>query len=269
MEKKLNYLEINKDSWNKRTPFHVDSEFYDLKGFLEGKSSLNDIELQLLGDIKGKKILHLQCHFGMDTISLGRLGAEVTGVDFSEAAIEKARELSVKTGIDAKFICCNVYDLPNLLEEKFDIVFSSYGAIVWLPDLDIWAKIISDFLNPAATFIFVEFHPVVWMFDDDFKQIDYSYFNKGPIHETTSGTYAERNAGINNEFVFWNHSLSDVINNLVKNKLELNSLDEYDYSPYNCFNKSIEADPKKVRIEHLGDKIPMVFAIKATKKKDL
>ncbi len=129
------YIKINKQTWNNKTEVHVASDFYDNDNFLKGKSTLNSIELNLLGDLKDKKILHLQCHFGQDSLSLSRMGAKVTGVDLSNKAIEKAEELNQLLNLNAKFICCNIYDLPNYLNEKFDIVFTSYGTIGWLPDL--------------------------------------------------------------------------------------------------------------------------------------
>jgi SAM-dependent methyltransferase len=261
-----NYIEVNKESWNNRVESHLKSDFYDLEGFLKGNTSLNSIELELLGDIKGKTILHLQCHFGQDSISLARLGANVTGVDLSDKAIESANKLAQETNASASFICCDIYDLPNHLNQKFDIVFASYGTIPWLPDLDKWAKLISDYLKPNGKFVFAEFHPVVWMFDDNFEKIGYNYFNSGAIIETQEGTYADKSAPIQLEYVCWNHSMSEVINSLIKNGLELNSLNEFDYSPYNCFNNIIEFEPKKYRIEHLDNKIPMVYSILATKK---
>jgi SAM-dependent methyltransferase len=266
MKPEDNYIAINKESWNKRTDAHVQSEFYDVAGFLKGNSSLNSIELELLGDVQGKRILHLQCHFGQDSISLARLGAIVTGVDLSDKAIDAANELAQQANVAATFICCDVYDLPQHLTGTFDIVFTSYGTIGWLPDLDRWAAIVSRFLKPCGTFVFVEFHPVVWMFDNDFERIDYPYFNTEAIVETETGTYADRDAAINQECVTWNHPISEVLNSLLHNGLELNSLDEFDYSPYNCFNKTIEYAPKHYRIAHLGHKIPMVYAIKASKK---
>jgi len=266
MKKEDNYIEINRQSWNNKTDIHLKSEFYDLKNFIQGKTSLNSIELNLLGDISGKTILHLQCHFGQDTISLSRLGAEVTGVDLSDKAIKSAKQIAKNTNSNASFICCDIYNLPNHLDKKFDLVFTSYGTIGWLPDLDKWAKIVSKFLKPNGQFVFVEFHPVVWMFDNNFKKIDYRYFNSGAILESETGTYAEKNADIIQECVTWNHALSEVINNLIKNGLEISSFGEYDYSPYNCFNKTIEFEPKKYRIEHLENKIPMVYAIVAKKK---
>jgi len=266
MEAEENYLDINRQAWNNRTESHVKSEFYNMEHFLAGKSSLNSIELDMLGDVKGKKILHLQCHFGQDSISLSRLGATVTGIDFSDKAIEYAQEIAEKTQSTAKFICCDLYSLPSYLDEKFDIVFTSYGTIGWLPDLDKWAKIIASYLKPNGKFVFVEFHPVVWMFDYNFEKIGYRYFNSGAIIETTNGTYADKTAEINLTDISWNHGMGEVLNNLIKNGLEINSLEEFDYSPYNCFNHSIAIEPNKYRIEHLDNKIPMTYSILATKK---
>ena len=267
MKKEENYIAINRQSWNNRVQSHMNSDFYDLEGFLQGNTSLNSIELQLLGEIKNKHILHLQCHFGQDSLSLGRLGAHVTGVDLSDKAIESAIELANKTKIDANFICSDIYELPKCLDKQFDIVFTSYGTISWLPNLDKWAKIVAKYLKPDGKFVFVEFHPVVWMFDDDFQKIAYHYFNKEVIIETETGSYADKTSDLTQEYVMWNHSISDVVNNLVKNGLEINSLDEFDYSPYNCFNKTEEFKPNKFRIKHLDNKIPMVYAIVAIKKK--
>ncbi len=262
----VNYIEINKDSWNKRTGIHLNSEFYNLDGFLKGATSLNLIELEILGDIKGKSILHLQCHFGQDSISLSRLGAEVTGVDLSDKAIESAIKIAKDTNTSTQFVCCDLYDLANHLDKQFDIVFTSYGTITWLPDLDKWSKLISKFLKPNGKFIFVEFHPVVWMFDDNFEKISYNYFNVAPIVETENGTYADKDAKISQSYVTWNHSMSEVMNSLLNNKMEIIDFKEYDYSPYNVFRNTIEFEHKKFRIEHLDNKIPMVYSIVAEKK---
>lgn len=124
MNSEENYKEINRQSWNNKVPSHLQSEFYDLPGFLNGKTSLNEIELKLLCDINGKSILHLQCHFGQDTISLSRLGAYVTGVDLSDKAIESAQQIAKDTKSNAEFICCDIYDLPEHLDKQFDIVFT-------------------------------------------------------------------------------------------------------------------------------------------------
>ena len=262
----MDYLKINKKSWNNRTDVHFDSDFYDNEHFIKGQSSLNEIELELIGDIKGKSVLHLQCHFGQDTISLNRLGAKTTGVDLSDKAIERAKELAKQTHSEAEFICCDVYDLPNHLEQKFDLVFTSYGTIGWLPDLNKWANVVSSYLKPGGQFIFVEFHPVVWMFDDHFTKIHYNYFNTGPIFEQEDGTYADKNAPIHQDYVMWNHGIGEVITSLLQHGLEINAMDEFDYSPYNCFDETVEYAPKKFRIKHLENKIPMVYSIVATKK---
>lgn len=261
-----NYKEINRKSWNQRVDVHMDSDFYDMEGFLSGKTSLNSIEMELLGDIRGKEILHLQCHFGQDTISLAREGAIVTGVDLSDKAIDRAKALASQCDVEVSFIQCDIYDLPNHLDRQYDIVFTSYGTIGWLPDLDKWASVVSRYLRPQGQFVIVEFHPVVWMFDQDFKKIEFNYFNTGAIVENEEGTYADKKAPISQQSIVWNHSLSEVVNSLIKCGLAVNSLDEYDYSPYNCFKNTVESSPKKFIIKHLENKIPMIFAIEATKR---
>jgi SAM-dependent methyltransferase len=266
MKDQSNYIALNKNAWNNKTEVHIASEFYDMKGFLEGKSTLNSIELKLLGDISNKKILHLQCHFGQDTMTFARMGAQATGIDFSEKAIEKATEFSKQLNLDTTFICCDIYEAPKYLKDQFDIVFTSYGTIGWLPDLDKWATVVSQFLKPGGQFIMADFHPVVWMYDNDFKEVFYSYFNIEPIIEDESGTYADRYSEIEAKTITWNHPISETLNALITNEVELNSFNEYDYSPYNCFNNTEEFEPNKFRIKTFENKIPMVYSINGTKK---
>lgn len=261
------YIELNRNSWNNKVESHVNSDFYNMESFLSGETSLNTIELEMLGDISGKSVLHLQCHFGQDTLSLARMGASVTGVDLSDVAIEKAQQLAKELNIDAHFVCCDIYDLPNHLDEKFDIVFTSYGTIGWFPDLDKWASLISNYLKPEGRFIFADFHPFVWMYDNDFTKFEYSYFKKDAIIETEKGTYADRDADLEQTTVGWNHSISEVVNSLIKHGIQIQSLDEYDYSPYNCFKDMIEFEPKKYRIKHFEDKLPLVYSIEGRKGK--
>jgi SAM-dependent methyltransferase len=262
----VDFFEINKQSWNNRTDAHLKSEFYDVQGFLNGNTSLKSIELNLLGNIEGKSILHLQCHFGQDSIALAQLGANVVGIDLSNKSIDAAIDLNKKVGTNVHFICCNIYDLPNYLNQKFDIVYTSYGTIGWLPNLDKWAEIIAHFLKPKGKFVFVEFHPVVWMFDDNFENVAYNYFNTGEIIETETGTYADKNAAITQQYVMWNHGFGEVVNSLIKHNLVIDSLDEFDYSPYNCFSNTEEVTKGKYRIKHLNNNIPMVYSITATLK---
>jgi ubiquinone/menaquinone biosynthesis C-methylase UbiE len=266
MKDASDYIKLNKATWNDKVDVHMASDFYDMEGFLKGKSTLNEIELNVLGDVSGKKILHLQCHFGQDTLSLARMGAEVTGVDLSDKAIARAQELAQKLNLESTFVCCDIYDAPNFISEKFDIVFTSYGTIGWFPDLEKWAKVVSRFLKPNGQFIMADFHPVVWMFDNDFETVFYNYFNVEPIVESETGTYANKQADIETKTITWNHPISEILNSLIQSGLEINSFNEYDYSPYNCFNKTVEFEKGKFRIKHLENKIPMVYSILGTKK---
>lgn len=261
----MTYLHINKQAWNDKVEPHLKSDFYFVDKFIKGKTSLNSPELQLLGNIQGKKILHLQCHFGQDSISLSRMGADVTGIDLSDKAIDEAMQLAEKCGTNTKFICSDVYSLPEVLDEKFDIVFTSYGTIGWLPDLKKWGQIINHFLQPNGEFIFAEFHPVVWMYDDDFTFIKYSYFNVEDINETFEGTYADKNANIVQSTVSWNHSLGEVFDGLLSNNLIIEHFQEENWSPYPCFSHIKEIEKGKYIIPQFEGKIPMMYTLKAKK----
>lgn len=263
-----NFIETNRRLWNDKVNYHVASSMYNVEGFLAGDDSLNKIESDLLGDITGKRILHLQCHFGLDTLSLVRRGAQhVIGVDLSDKAIEKARELAEQLHLSnsTRFICCNIYDLSLDQDELFDIVFTSYGVIGWLPDLNQWASLISRYLKPNGLFIMAEFHPVVCMFNETFSCIEQSYFNQKVIICEDQGTYADRQAPISNPSVEWNHSLSEILQTLIDHHLQIDTIQEFDYSPYDCFLNSIRTEDGFYQIKGLENKIPMVFAIKSVK----
>jgi 2-polyprenyl-3-methyl-5-hydroxy-6-metoxy-1,4-benzoquinol methylase len=261
-----NYFDANRKSWDARTAIHVKSKFYDLEGFINGKNQLNSIELEALGDVRGKSMLHLQCHFGLDSMSWSRLGAKVTGVDFSEKAITVARDVATRTKLDARFICANIYDLPNQLDETFDIVFTSYGVIGWLPDLDRWASIISRYLKPGGVFYMAEFHPVVWMFDDAFTRIDYSYFNKDVITTQQNGTYTDRDANISSTEYGWNHSIAEVFRALHSNGMAIQAIEEFDYSPYNCFQNMVGDGKGGYYIKGYEGKLPMVYSVRGVRE---
>lgn len=256
----------NKKAWNLRTSVHFDSEWYKFEAWRAGETSLQEIELRELGDVKGKSLLHLQCHFGQDTLSWAREGAEVTGVDISDAAIVAAEGLAKEEGIDAAFVCCNVYDLAQHLDnQQFDIVFTSYGTVGWLEDLEAWAALIYRYLKPGGTFYIADFHPVVWMFDDEFTFIQYPYHKTEVIKTENEGTYSDRNAPIKYTDYSWNHSLSEIINSLTGQGLHIEFLNEYPYSPYDCFSKTVKGTDGNYRIKGLENKIPMVFSIMARK----
>ena len=257
------YIKINHDLWNRKTGFHVKSKFYDVKSFIKGRSSLNFPELELLGEIKNKTVLHLQCHFGMDSISLASMGARVTAVDFSDKAIKIAKELNKETGSDVNFICLDIYNLRKKLKQKFDIVFTSYGVIGWLPDLNKWSRIISGFLKNKGFFCMVEFHPFIFLYDDNFDKIKYSYFNTGVIIEEIKGTYADRKADIRHKSCEWSHPLSEVFGALNINHLKIISFKEYPFSVYNCFNKTVRSKGGYWQIKKFGEKIPMMYSVKA------
>jgi SAM-dependent methyltransferase len=278
MENYNEYFSANKNLWNQRTAIHKDSSFYNLAGFKAGENVLTPIELNELPDVKGKSMLHLQCHFGMDSLNWARLGAHVTGVDLSDVAIGEAKKLNEELGLNAKFICANVYDLdprnteskipPSEDGEAFDIVFTSYGTIGWLPDLDKWADIVSHYLKPGGIFYIAEFHPVVWMFDDAFTHIKYYYNNRELIITENEGTYTDTDhkSDIKGKEYSWNHGLSEVFMALIKAGLTIDSFNEYMYSPYPCFSNTVETEKGKWQIKGMEGKIPMVYSILAKRK---
>jgi SAM-dependent methyltransferase len=268
MENYNEYFSANRNLWNQRTAVHKDSSFYNLAGFKAGENVLNAIELNELTDVKGKTILHLQCHFGMDSLNWARLGADVTGIDLSDVAINEARQLNDELKMNAKFICSNVYDLKEHLDEKFDIVFTSYGTIGWLPDLDKWAGIVSHYLKPGGIFYIAEFHPVIWMFDDAFTHIKYYYDNRELIVTESQGTYTDTDnkSNIKAKEYSWNHGLSEVFMALIRAGLTIESFNEYMYSPYPCFSNTVEIEKGKWQIKGMEGKIPMVYSILAKRE---
>ncbi len=259
-------FEANRLLWNARTPHHIASKMYDVESFVAGRNSLTAAELDLLGDVRGKRILHLQCHFGQDTLSMARMGATVTGLDLSDVAIDEAKRLTERCGLQADWVLSNVIDHRTELDGLFDIVFTSYGTIGWLPDLKPWAANIQRYLKPGGRFVFVEFHPVVWMFDNDFTRIAYSYFNSDLIVEEEEGTYAERAARIKLPTYSWNHPLSDVFGALLHESLRIERFLELDGSPHDCFLNAVTGADGLHRIKGMEGKLPMVYALSAAKQ---
>jgi len=237
-------FETNKKTWDSRTMLHYNSEFYDKSAFAKAKNSLNHYEQDALGDVTGKNLLHLQCHFGQDSLSWAHKGAQVTGVDISDTAIELARKLSKELEIPARFVCCNVLETSDQIEEKFDIVFTSYGTIGWLPDLKPWAQMIAQRLKPGGRFYMVEFHPIAWMFDylTMPATMRYHYAQQEAIHEEYQGSYASPDATIKSEEYGWNHSLSEVLQSLIDAGLHIENIAEHDGSPYNIFPEMEKRD---------------------------
>lgn len=255
----MDYLAINKEAWDKRTLVHIESKFYDVETFLAGRSSLNPIELAETGDVAGKSLLHLQCHFGQDTLSWARLGAEVTGVDLSPEAIEQAKGLAEKTGLKAQFILDDVYHFGETSSEQFDIVFTSYGALCWLPDLERWASLIARLLKPGGQLNLVEFHT--------FNELlsGYSYFPSSTPDIESSGTYTENFPGEESEMVTWPHSLSEVISALIKAGIVIENFNEFPFSPYNCYEGLEYVEGRGYQKLFKGHQIPLVYSITGRK----
>jgi SAM-dependent methyltransferase len=259
-----NFFKVNKDTWNKKVAIHAQSSMYDMEAFKSGKNSLKSYELNAIGDVAGKSILHLQCHFGQDTLSWSRLGAKAVGIDISDEAIALANRINSELDLDAEFVCCNVLDTSKHVSKKFDIVFTSYGVIGWLPNLKPWAQMIAERLKPGGIFYMVEFHPILWMFDysNGTPEMKYHYNQKEVIYEEYKGTYADQNSEMISKEYGWNHGLSEVINALVTSGLKIEYLNEYDESPYNIFPDLIKTQSGMYKIKNQLH--PSIFEVKAT-----
>jgi ubiquinone/menaquinone biosynthesis C-methylase UbiE len=259
----LEKIAENKRLWDARVKGHVASTFYDVPGFLEGNCALKSPEVNALGDVAGQTMLHLQCHFGLDTLSWARRGAIVTGMDFSSTAIAKARELAKQSGLEATFIESSVYDLPENLTGVFDIVFVSYGALIWLPDLNRWADVVCRYLKPGGRLCIAEFHPHWYGLNWETYAIEYPYFNSGEAFEevaTTSYAGSDEYAGMR-EF-FWSHSLGETIQPLLKRGIQIVEFQEYRFSPYNAFPNLVEVRPGEWIPSTLAEgKVAMMFTL--------
>lgn len=267
------YREANLKLWNDWTEIHEKSASYDLAAFRAGRSSLHSLELEELGDVRGKSLLHLQCHFGKDSLSWARMGASVTGVDWSEKAIKLARSLSAELGIPAAFICSDIYELSGALSGQFDIIFTSYGVLGWLANIERWGQIVGRFLKPGGTFYIVEFHPFAWIFDDSSEaqelKVLYPYFHfDEPLKFETQGSYADRNADYHAVEYAWNHSISDVINSLISAGLRVEFLHEFPFSVIKSFPFMQKGDDGWWRLEGQSKVIPLMFSLKATKDRE-
>ena len=260
-------LQINRDNWNERVPVHAASDFYDVEGFKSGRITLTEIERREIGDVSGKTLLHLQCHFGLDTMSWSRLGAKATGVDFSEAAIDQARALNEDTGLDVRFIRSNVYDLPDALEEQFDIVFTSYGALIWLPDIVRWAQVVSNHLKPGGVFYMVEFHPFATVFEasESGDMVPtYRYFHEELFLEGGEPSYAGTQI-IETPTYEWQHTLGEIVTALIDAGLRIEFLHEFPFTCYQAYPVMERGDDGWWRLPKHNDSFPQMFSIRATK----
>ncbi len=265
MEKELR---TNQTLWNEWTDINSRSDMYNLKAFKEGANKLDTYIRGEVGDVTGKKLLHMQCHFGMDTLSWARLGAEVTGVDFSPRAIEVAESLSRELNIPARFICCNIYDLPANLEGQFDIVFASYGVINWLPDFPRWMEIAARYIKPGGFFYLAEGHPLTWVFDEysDNWAMKYPYFQKEVLKCDVQGSYADTSAKVNTPACFqWQHTMGEIVTEVCRNGLRLEFLHESGKGFFPTMPDMKEGDDGFWHHPKGDDTLPIVFSLKAWK----
>ena len=266
------HLETNRAWWNERVPHHADSSFYDLQGLKDGKITLMPLERREVGDVEGRSLLHLQCHFGLDTLSWARLGARVTGVDFSEEGIERARSLSAELGMEATFVHADIYELPDLLSGTFDIVFTSYGVLTWLPDLTCWAYVIAHFLRPGGIFYMAEIHPFASVFYDEPDardlQVHYPYFHDAePLPFECEGSYASAAKCTHNVTYEWTHSLGDILNALIGAGLEIDFLHEFPHACYQMFPFLVQDQEGWWQLPDTYGSIPLTFSLKATARR--
>lgn len=261
-------LKANKDLWDAWASAHRTSKFYDVDGFKAGRCTLQEIEREELGDVAGKSLLHLQCHFGLDTLSWARLGAKVTGADFSPKAIELARDLAAECDIQAEFVCSNLYDLADNLSGQFDIVYTSRGVLPWLPDLGPWAQVIAHFLKPGGVFYMYEFHPFMCVFAyEGTPRLFYPYFHSAqPICEEVTGSYAGAEPGVTRITHEWTHGMGDIINSLLAAGLRLEWLHEFPFVNYAAHPFLTQGDDGLWRYGDPPHSLPLTFSIKAAKR---
>lgn len=267
------YLQANRNLWDQWTGEHEKSAFYDLDGFRAGKDRLHSIELSELGDVAGKTLLHLQCHFGMDTLAWARRGALVTGVDFSEKSTALARALSQELSLPAQFICSDLYQLPDNLSGEFDIVFASYGVLHWLRDLAQWGQIIAHYLKPGGIFYIVEDHPTFRMFsteDSNKIKLENPYFySETPDPVVMNGSYATDNQGETTTHYLWNHSLGEVITSLINAGLTIEYLHEFPYAARAKFPFMVKGTDGWWRLPEGYVQIPFLFSLRARNTRNM
>jgi SAM-dependent methyltransferase len=270
------YREANRGLWDAWTRINLASPMYDVEAFAAGHGrDLDPIARAGPGDVRGKSLLHLQCHFGMDTIRWARHGATVTGVDFSAEAIAAARALAARMAVPARFVHSDLYELHAALDGRFDVVFTSHGVLGWLPDLEGWARVIARYLAPGGTFFIVEAHPVLMCFDDRTAEpglrLLYPYFHgPEPIREEHGGCYSDPGAAITSVEHVWLHPLSAILGALLRAGLRIEAFEEYPFLSWRFFPWMEQgADgwwrlPADRRLPQGPGSLPLMFSLKAT-----
>ncbi len=265
------HFETNLKRWDEAVDVHVNSatEVYRLADFRAGADTLGPIESSEIGDVAGKSVLHLQCHFGLDTLNLARRGATVTGLDFSPKAVAAARALAAEAGLEAAFVEGNVYDAPDLIEGRFDIVYVTWGTIVWLPDIVRWADVVAHFLKPGGFLYFLDGHPTALMFEQEGDRLElrYPYFETGnPMTFDSAGTYTGDDYAFRNTRTFeWPHALSEIVNALLGAGLRLDMLNEHQRLAWKLFAMMETQDDGMEAMPAGALQLPLAFSLKASK----
>lgn len=238
------YRSINRANWDERVPAHVSSPDYAVARFSEDPAHLSHVvrfDVPLLGEIAGKRGVHLQCHIGTDTVSLARLGARMTGLDFSAPAVEAARGLAAAAGVDAEFVEADIYDAATVLDRaSFELVYTGIGALCWLPDIARWAAVVAALLAPGGRLFIREAHPMMWALQDarpdGLLVVDYPYFELDrPTVFDEPGTYVQTDAEFEHTTGHeWNHGLGEIVTALHANGMQLTGLVEHDSLPWDA-----------------------------------
>ena len=256
--------DLNRSWWNERVPLHVAGDFYDVEGFKAGANTLRPFELEEVGDVSGRSLVHLQCHFGLDTLSWARLGAKVTGLDFSTPAVEAARSVAADTGLDAEFVGASVYDAPAALEDRrFDVVYTGLGALNWLPDIERWAQVIARLVASGGFLYLSEFHPVADVFADADLTVEYDYFQTEVFIVDDPGTYADLEARTEqNRTEEWQHTLGEVVSAVIEAGLAIELLHEHDYTLFPRW-PFLERDGAYYRMPVDRPRLPLIYSLRA------
>jgi SAM-dependent methyltransferase len=259
------WIELNRAFWDERVPLHVASDFYAVDAFLAGESMLRPFEIEEMGDVNGMTLFHPQCHFGMDTLSWARQGARVTGLDFSEPAIEAARDIAARAGIDADFVVSNVYDAEEAVGGRtFDVVYTGLGAINWLPDINRWATTMAARVKPGGRFYLAEFHPVAGIFSDETLDVEWPYFGRVGMERDEGGSYVDMEAQTQaNDTIETEHPLGNVVSALIDAGLEIRSLREHDYTLFQAWPFLERHDDRTYRMPEGSPDLPLMYSVLA------
>ncbi len=266
------WRQLNRAYWDERVPIHVAGAFYDVDGWRAGRDNLEPFELDELGDVRGKELVHLQCHFGLDTLSWARYGAQVTGLDFSAPAIETARALAEELGLPARFVQADLYDAPAALGATYDIVYTTHGVLGWLPDLRRWAGVVDALLRPGGVLFLSEYHPVAWMFAEDTLErrigdgVGNDYFAAEPLEYEAAGTYADLVAETrHNRTVEFQHTLGAVVTAIAEQGLVVEFLHERDFTHFPQFAWLVKGDDRRYHQPEGAPRIPLLYSLRARK----